>query len=264
MRLFLFLLCLLPFSALAADSLLAVIPAKGRLMATDELGNVYLLRTDNTLTRFNPNGDSTAFYRSRYNGDIAQIDATNPLRVLLFYPQQKKIVVLDRMMAKKSELDLRQYRSFMPTAISTTPEGNIYVYDYLEARLFQISESGAKELLSGSNDLRQELGFVPEINFMILRDRRLYLADSSRGVFVFDNYGTYVQALPLTGIRALQVFGKQLVYRQGEELIAYNTDNFSTQQLRLPVGEGHLLQALLGRERLYLLYEDRLELWLKN
>lgn len=264
MRLLLYLVLLLPLHAVAADSLLAVIPAKGKLISTDELGNVYLLRSDNTLTRFSLDGDSTGFYRSVFNGDIAQIDATNPLRVLLFYPQQKKIVVLDRMLTQKSELDLRQYRSFMPTAISATPEGNIYVYDYLEARLFQIDENGSKELLSGSNDLRQELGFVPEVHFMTLRERRLYLADSTRGIFVFDSYGTYMQELPVKINDGLQVFGKQLVYRQDNKLVAYNTENFTSQETLLPAGEGILLQALISRGRLYLLYEDRLELWRKN
>lgn len=264
MRLLLIFLLGIPFPLFAADSLLLVIPAKGKLISTDESGNIYLLRSDQTLTRFDSNGDSTGFYRSVFNGELTQIDATNPLRIVLFYAQQKKIVVLDRMLTKKSELDLRSYHSFMPTAVCTTPEGYIYVYDYLEASLFQINESGKKEKLSGSNDLRQELGFVPEIQFMTLRERRLYLADSSRGVFVFDIYGTYMQTLPITGITFLQLVGKQLVYRQGSELMAYNTDNFTTQQTPLPAGEGELLQAMLARERFYLLYEDRLEIWLRR
>ena len=259
--LFLFWLLSIPAAAFAGSTLLRVIPAEGRMIATDDLGNVYLLRQDNSLTRFSIDGDSTAFYRSLFNGVISQIDPKNPLRILLFYPDQKKIVVLDRMLALKSQLDLRQYHSFMPGAIAATPEGNIYVYDYLDARLFQISENGARETLSGSNDLRQVLGFVPEINFMTLRDRRLYLADSTRGVFVFDNYGTYLQSLPLLGLTSFQVFGRQLVYRQGTDLVAYNLDDFREQRINLPAGNGTLIQSLLGRERLYLLYQDRLEIW---
>ena len=35
------------------------IAIKGRFMTVDELGNVYVVRNDNTLMRYNENGDST-------------------------------------------------------------------------------------------------------------------------------------------------------------------------------------------------------------
>ena len=66
------------------------IPVQARLLAVDELGNSYVVRVDNTVFRFNENGDSTGFYRSTLNGDIGTVDATNPLRILLYYPDFSK------------------------------------------------------------------------------------------------------------------------------------------------------------------------------
>ncbi len=59
------------------------IPMKARLMTVDELGNVYVVRDNNALVRFNEKGDSSAFYRSVQNGDIGAVDASNPLRVVV-------------------------------------------------------------------------------------------------------------------------------------------------------------------------------------
>src|SRR5882757_5717359 len=87
--------------AKAADSLIHVkaIPISARSLASDELGNVYVVKNDNSLIRYSQNGDSTAFYKSISNGDITTVDASNPLRVLLYYAPFSKVVVLDRMLA---------------------------------------------------------------------------------------------------------------------------------------------------------------------
>src|ERR1700754_3885044 len=92
------LLCLLTaaLKPATAQELQKAIPADhARFMTTDELGNVYLVRQDNGLIRYNNNGDSTGNFRSIQNGDLEWIDATNPLRILLYYPAFSKVILLD-------------------------------------------------------------------------------------------------------------------------------------------------------------------------
>src|ERR1043165_5684135 len=157
----------------AADSLrvLAAHPMMARSITTDELGNVYAIHTDNTLARYNSHGDSTGFYRSALNGNLTMVDATNPLRLLLYYSSFNKVQILDRQLALLGEVDLRTLRILSPTAVATASDGNIWTYDPFGARLLKLDETGAK--VSESIDLRQQLSFVPKASFLLERDRRL-------------------------------------------------------------------------------------------
>lgn len=252
----LFLFLLLP--VLAGAQLIQSIPCQARFITVDDLGNVYLVRNNNTLTRYNADGDSSAFYGRIINGDIGAVDATNPLRVLVYYPQYSRIIVLDRMLTQKADIDLRRLRLYNAPVIANSTDGNIWVYDPFNARLHKINDQ--QEEISVSNDLRQQAGFVPDASFMIERDRKLYLCDSSSGILVFDQYATYINTIPIIGLTQLQIFGEQLVYPTSDSLTAYNLQSFTEKKILIP-GTPDLLQCLMARGRFYLLYADRLELW---
>lgn len=248
------LLLLLSLQASAADTLrvLASRPMLARSIATDELGNIYAIHTDNTLARYNEHCDSTGFYRSTLNGRLGMVDATNPLRLLLYYPSFNKVQILDRQLALKSEIDLRTIRILSPTAVATASDGNLWVYDPFTARLLKIDESG-KEIQQGV-DLRQQLSFVPKASFLLERDRRLYLGDTAHGVMVFDQFATYITTLPFKGIGTLQAFDQQLVFARADTLHSYNMESFDEKLLPLPAKQEGIVDVSLNQKLLAVLY----------
>lgn len=207
-------------------------PVAARIMTTDELGNIYAVLADNTLARYNERGDSTGFYRSALNGEIGSIDATNPLRLLLYYPGFSKVQLLDRQLVLKAEVDLRTLHIYTPTAVGIASDGHIWVYDPFNARIIKFDESG-RQMMEGI-DLRQQLPFVPQAQYLIERDRRLFLCDTTQGILVFDQFATYLSTLPFKSISELQVFGQQLVMKEGQILRRYNMQDFSDEKLPLP------------------------------
>jgi hypothetical protein len=256
----LFLLLFPVLSVSATDSLLLIAarPISARLITTDEMGNIYAVHTDNILARYNDKGDSTGFYRSTLNGDVGFVDATNPLRLLLYYPSFNKVVLLDRQLALKGEIDLRKHGIFSSTAIATASDGNLWVYDPLSARLLKLDETG-NEISSGI-DLRQQLSFVPKARFLIERDRRVYLCDTSQGILVFDQFATYITTLPFKGVNKMQAFDQQLVFAIGDILHSYNMQTAAEQTITLP-RMGNLIDVSLSQRLLVVLYEARLSLY---
>ncbi len=242
----------------AADSLRlrTIRPMSARRITTDELGNVYAIHTDNTLARYNERGDSTGFYRAALNGLIGSIDATNPLRLLLYYPSFNKVQLLDRQLALKAEIDLRALRILSQTAVATASDGNLWVYDPLNAKLLKLDESGAQ--ISEGIDLRQQLSFVPRAACLLERDRRLYLCDTAHGVLVFDQFATYITTLPFRGITALQAFDQQLVFARGDTLHSYDMLSFSEQSLAIPGALRGIVDVSLTQRLLAVLYEKSL------
>lgn len=254
-----FFLSLLGAGAAGAQELIrSIATPNARFMATDELGNVYLVRQDNALIRYSPDGDSTGNFRSIQNGELHWVDATNPLRILLYYPAFSKILLLDRMLTVKNELDLRKLNIFNAPAVGMSADGRIWVYDYVNARLKKIDDQ--LNITHTGNDMRQESGTVPNPGSLLERDTRVYLCDSLQGIYTFDRFAGYINTLEIRGASQLQAFGSQLIYRTSDTLKAYDLNTLALKTIALPSQPG-FLQARIERNRLYLLYTDRLELY---
>lgn len=236
------------------------IPILAHAIEVDELGNVYVLRSDNLLLKYNEHGDSLANYNALSNGQISAIDVTNPLRIMLYYARYAKLVLLDRMLAPKSELNVRKLNLLNANVIASSAEGNLWVYDQFNATLNKL-DMELNYIIKG-NDLRQQLSELPKPVAMLERNRRVYLVDTAQGILIFDQYGSYLNMIPLLGLTHLQVIANQLVYRKGNELIVYDMNRIEERRLALPqLPDLPIQAALLSRNILYVLYPDRLVLY---
>jgi hypothetical protein len=243
----------------SAQELIKSIPTgKARFISTDDLGNIYLVREDNALIRYSNTGDSTGNFRSVQNGDIHSIDATNPLRILLYYADFSKVLLLDKMLSVKNELDLKTLQIFNSPAIGMSFDGKIWVYDYANAVLKKIDDQ--LNITNTGNDMRQESQTVPNPTAILERDGRVYMADAQNGIYTFDRFASYINTLEIKDVKDLQVFGKQLVYQEGDSLISYDLQTLSRKTISLPV-EKHFIQARMERNRMFFLYEDRLDIY---
>lgn len=259
MLLRLIILLLLSTAAQAGDSLHVVksIPMQSRMMTVDELGNVYVVRNDNSLVRFTEQGDSSAFYRSIQNGDIGQVDASNPLRVVVYYPSYSRVVLLDKMLSPKNELDLKKLNIYTTAFVAAASDGDLWVYDLFNARLIKVNDQ--LQISTQSNDLRQQVDKVPGPSFIVERNRKVYVCDTAEGIYTFDQYGSYINTLSIYGVKYLQVVGSQLVYRNGDRLVSYDMRTVNTKELQVP--GSHIINAAISRDVVYVLYGDRLVLY---
>lgn len=237
-----------------------VIPVDhGRMISTDELGNVYLVKEDNSLVRYNQDGDSTGNFRSIQNGDLLWVDATNPLRILLYYPSFSKIILLDRMLTPKNELDLRKLNIFNAPAAGISADGRIWIYDFVNARLKKIDDQ--LNLSNTSNDMRIESQTVPRPTALLERDGKVYLCDSLNGIYTFDRFASYINTLEIKGVSRLQAFGSQLIYRNHDTLKAYDLKTLVLKTIPLPPPDQALTDVRIERNRMFFLYKNRLEIY---
>ncbi len=242
-----------------SPSVVRVIPTEARLLAVDETGAAYLVRSDNNLVRYTASGDSSAFFRSILNGPIGAVDVTNPLRILVYYPGFSTIVTLDRFLAPMTEIKLTRLGISAPTVVAASADGGLWVYDPVNVRLKKFSEDG--RLLQEGSDLRLELGLVPGPTYLIERDRRLALCDTAQGIFLFDRFAAPTTTLPIQGVHRVQLIGSQVVYQAGSELRLYDALSGRESTLVIPPGDGAVLSAQTLRGVLYVLYERALVLY---
>jgi hypothetical protein len=199
----------------------------------DNLGNIFLLDSNNQLKKLSPEGDSIAIFNDvRKYGKVYSIDAGNPLKILLYYRDFGIIVVLDRLLNVRTTIDLRKQNIFQAKAICQSYDNAIWVYDEGEAKLKRIGDDG--NIIDQSGDFRLQLDEAPSPTFIEDHDRLVYLYDSSKGLLVFDYFGTLKNKLAFTGWQDFQLAGKFMVGRKGVLLERYQLSTLLIEEKMLP------------------------------
>lgn len=201
--------------------------------AIDNLDNIYILTTTDQLKKYNASGDSIAVYNNvRKFGKIYSMDVANPLKVLLYYKDFSSIVVLDRLLAARSTIDLRQKNILQVAAIGLSYDNNIWVFDAYDNKLKKIDDEG--NILLETPDFRQVFGepFTPQQ--IIDQNNQLYLYDAVNGLMVFDHYGTFKRKIPVVGWSNVNITDKYILGITNEALQSYNVSTLMQSQQKFP------------------------------
>ena len=231
--LFTFFVCTLSFAQ--KDSFELIRTYKGDIAdaAIDNLDDLYIISSTGQIKKFTPSGDSIVYDQVKKYGKLYLLDATNPLKLLLFYKDFSTIVVLDRFFATLQSIDLRKINILQPDAIGLSYDNNIWVFDEYDSKLKKIDDYGT--LLSETTDFRTlfDLNVMPQ---KIINDNGfVYLADTANGVFVFDNYGTFKKKMALKNWQSIAI-NNNIVITTNNELVAfYNMSTFQQTQRRAPL-----------------------------
>ena len=199
----------------------------------DNLGNIYVLNSDNQLKKISPRGDSLAVFNDvRRYGKVTTIDATNPLKILVYYREFTTIIELDRFLNLINTIDLRKQNILQAKAIGLAYENNIWVFDELDAVLTRIRDDGS--VVDQTTDFRQLFDSVPDPT--VIRDRGdlVYLYDPSKGVYIFDHYGTLKTHLDIRGWQDFNVIGKNLLGHDDHQFYRYEPGTLNMLEQAIP------------------------------
>jgi hypothetical protein len=223
----------------------------------DNLDNVYLLSNTNQLKKISPNGDVVLFNDVRRYGKLFSIDATNPLKVLLYYKNFSTVVVLDRFLNVRNTINLRQQNIFKVKAIAASYDNNIWLFDEGDATLKKIDDNGS--VLMTSVDFRNIFDSVPSPDQITDRDKFLYLYDSTKGFYTFDYYGSFKTRIPFVNWTSTDVIASTLYGFSDHLLHQYKPGSLNLKDYILPVSFRNALQIKAGNNKLFVLQKDGLQ-----
>ncbi len=257
----LFILCsVLRSNAQYSDSLFhfqRLFPGDFSFFTSDNLNNLYLLNRSNQLIKYDEKGDSLAAFNDvKSHGRLQQIDATNPLKLLLFYKNFSTIVTLDRFLNARNTINLKLSDIFSAGIIASSYDNNIWVFDEGDSKLKKIDDNG--KLLTESIDCRNAIGenFAP--TEMTDRDGLVYLYDPLKGFFIFDHYGLLTHKLPFLGWHDIFVSGQNLYGFSDSCLYAYPEHSLDLRQIPLPTVLKKAKMIRKENEHVYLLNREGL------
>lgn len=223
---------------------------------TDNLGNIFLINSQQQVRKLDNHFDSVAVYNDiRRYGALAYIDASNPLKVLLYYNDFLTIVILDRLMNVRNTIDLRQSNILQCSAITPSYDNNIWLFDELDNKIKKIDDAG--RVLLESADFRVLFDAPPRPRRLEDYDKYLYAYDSAKGLLIMDYYGTYKKLIPLKGLNNIQGAGKGIIATDSAGQVYFQPEWLEARQQPLPAGILHAEKIRFVGNSLYALKNGR-------
>lgn len=264
MRIFLYILILIAMNVQAQDSssfrLIKTFRAEATDFSIDNLGNIYLLLTNGQLKKVSSNGDSLAVFNEvRRYGKVRYMDVSNPLKVLLYYKDFGTILVLDRFLNIRTAVDLRRLGLYQVKIIAQSFDNNIWIYDELESRVKRIGDDG--RLIDQFNDFRMLFDSVPSPQFMVDQNKYLYLYDSTKGIYLFDYYGTFKSRIPLLQWSDFTVINNIVYGRDEEHLYSYQPGTLQLDRYQLPKDMSAASRISIMPNYFYVLRQNGLQVY---
>lgn len=221
-------------------------------MDTDPLGYVYLVRGE-TITRYTPDGKKINQYSNKRLGAIRQFDCSNPMKILLFYPEFNQVVFLDNQLSENgSPIGLENFELDQAVLACSSHDNGIWVYDQRNFEMVRLDQS--MQVTHKTGNIPQQIGKSANPSFIRQSNNWVYLYDPDQGLMVFDIFGTYNKTIPLMNVKDIQFSSDAVTYN--EQGMYYRLDPFTLQRTELPLPRAGAIQLRLEKSRLYLRYAD--------
>lgn len=245
------------FIAATNFTLISSYDVKANTMAVDNFGNFYTA-ANNGIMKYSAEGKFLYRYEEFKYGKIGMIDVSNPMKMLVFYPDFMTVVTVDRYLVPINTYNFFELGYQNVSAVASSSDGRIWFYDNIDFKLKKIDEGG--NIFRESQQLNVVLEEAPNPNFMMERDNKVYINDPALGILVFDIFGSYEKTIPLKGLKKFQILQDQIVYFENNQLSSYNSFTLELKTLALP-DTAEVLNAVLEKNRLGILKKEKVDFY---
>jgi hypothetical protein len=226
----------------------------------DNLDNIYLINNNNQLKKLNASGDSVAVFNDvKKYGNLSYVDVTNPLKALLYYKNYSTVVMLDRLLTVRNNINLRKQNMFYVNNVTLSYDNYIWVFDEEDLKLKKIDEEG--KILQASTDWRMLFDTVPSPVKIIDRDNFVYIYDPEKGFYIFDYYGSFKNRLAFLNWTNVEVNGNNVYGFADNKLYSYVLRSLQLKEYKLPVFFGDYLAIKVMNNKIYLLKSDSIDMY---
>ena len=233
------------------------IPTVSSFITTDNLGNSYLI-SGNILEKHDADGNFLKNFSNKNWGSITSVDASHPMKVLVFYQSFQQIIFLDNMLVPYSDPISLGALGYNRASLACSSHNNgFWIYDQQNFELLRFDQSLQKTQQTGN--IPQLCGSEINPNFITEQNGKVFLNDSAKGVLVFDIYGTYSKTILLKGLNHLQTNNDELIFFKDNKLKSYNLKTLEEHDLSLPAAD--VLDARTEKEKLYLLKQKSIDIY---
>jgi len=239
--------------------LLHVIEVDGDYMAVDQLRSAYVINSSGQVEKYDTAGTMVSRFAENRYGRPSSIDATSPFNTLIFYPDFSTVVAVDNKLNARTLYRFPSMGVNQVSAACLSHDNRVWFWDQEKSQVKKIDAQ--YEVVHESMEMDLVLGAAVEPNFMIERDRFLFVNDPEIGIILFDLYGHYYTSFSITGLSSFQVINENLVFLNEGNLVVYDYKLNDARELPLPNGGKNVKSVHLEKDRLFILTEKELRVY---
>lgn len=154
-------------------------------------------------------------------GTIAQVDVSIPTKPLVFYQEAGAIVMLDNKLAAVNTLNLFDKGFNSIYLVATVGANRIALYDESNLEL-HIVDYELNTIRTTKCNFEKD--FNPHIILTNL-DKSIILIDSTLGVYIFDQFGSFEKRIQILGIETADIDNDVIYYLKNNVVYIYNFTN---------------------------------------
>jgi hypothetical protein len=219
-------------SFIRTDTKPLTIHAKYDYFTADNIGNVYTIKEEE-LVKYLPTGKFFTRYSNLRLGKITSVDATNPLKLVLYYRDFQQIVFLDDQLSLNSEVVSLEKLGYEQTdLVCASANNSFWIYNKQNNELIRFNEASKKIAFTGN--LKQILQSNLNPNLMLEHNGYLYLNCPETGVYVFDIFGAFSKIISIKNLTQFQVNENILYYQKDSSFCSYDHHLFEEACKTLP------------------------------
>lgn len=223
----------------------------------DQFGNIYVISNHRNLLKYNPKGELEKTFDTQFNGFVHSIDVNNPLYIMLFYRDARRITLLDRNLSVLQEIDFTSWTTNDITAAHISNDNQIWLYDNIDRKLIKYRIDGS--VLIESLDLYGLTSLNTMIDQIYEFENLVFLRNMEGKIIVVDNLGRYISdknyetGLPLHGNN------KQICFPNGKQYICLRLNDPINEVNPVENLQADCKEAVLHKFMLYQLFEGGIE-----
>ena len=218
---------------------------------TDNIGNIYTINGEEII-KFLPTGKFLGRYSNLKLGTITSVDATNPLKILVYYRDFQQILFLDNQLSLNSDVVSLETLGYEQTdLVCASTNNSFWIYDKQNNELIRFNENSKKVAATGN--LKQVLQSDLNPNYLTEHNGYLFLNCPETGIYVFDIFGTFNKIIALKNLKKFQINETIVYYRKDSSLCSYNFKTF--EDACKPI-LNKPLQVIYNKQKTYSGYKD--------
>ena len=236
--------------------------SKANIISADPIGNVYVA-DQHQLTMINRGDSIFKTFSNLRLGRLTSLDASNPMKVLLYFKDQGSIIYLDNTISELNPpIYLSQYGLDQSTLACASFDNGFWVY--MPSNFELIRFNNQLEIVNRTKNIKEWIG-VEQWNPIEMKESSnlLYVNDPETGIAVFDIFGGYVKSIPIFGIEKFEIWNDQLIYRKNDQIYLFNNITFTEQAFTFP-DLSNPKDFDISYHRLYMLVTDKLLIYQLN
>lgn len=229
-------------------------------VTSDIRGDLYVSNEQGTLSKFNKDGLLLLTYSGNTVSPIYSVDVSHTTKVFGFYRDLQSYLILDRNLSPLREAILNSSFIGYATETAFSADDNLWIFDQSDLSLKKLNLLNDKIITS----IPLTLIFCDEIwDIKQIEEyqNRLYLYNSNKEVYVFDNLGNFIKKLNIKPDCNFWLDGESLVYLLGREIFKINLYDNEVRKLGALQKTNSIIKVISTNNFIYLISKNKITVY---